>query len=348
MTGTDDLADQLRLTESELTTLHALRLQMMRVDIQQARREGTRDNKRQIMDTFHTEFLVAMRSAGCNVRSSDLYDPDAPARLASGIESRSRAMILLIDLMTFNPWFPSMKWVAAARSESLQLAAEQLTGLSKEDFDAATEEFDSLMRQLRRKSIKWGRVAAVSAVGLGIGVATAGAAAPAIGGVIGASLGLSGAAASSAGLAMLGGGSIAAGGFGMFGGTILVTGVGGAFAAGAAGATARFSRIGSAQVAADAIKMDLLAKLVLADSPDRDQKLRRVAEGLQSRINDISAKINLLSERIVTLKAENKRLGDENRSLKDELANLRADRAEAEKTRTTLEVVLDRLPVVAR
>jgi len=347
MTGTDGLADQLTLTESELATLHALRLQMMRTDISQERREVTRENKQRISNAFHTEFLVEMRSAGCQVRSSDLSDPDAAPRLAGGVQSRSRAMILLIELMTFNPWPPPMKWVAAARRESLRLASEQLAGLSSDDFDAATEEFDTLMRQLRRQSIKWGRVAVVSAVGLGIGVATAGAAAPAIGGVIGASLGLSGAAASSAGLAMLGGGSIAAGGFGMLGGTILVTGVGGAFGAGAAGATARFSRMGSAQIAADAIKLDLLAKLVLADAPDRDQKLRRVAEGLQSRINEYSDKINLLSERIAKLKAENKRLGDENRSMKDELADLRADRAEAEKTRATLEVVRDRLPVVA-
>jgi len=347
MQSDDGLADQLKLTLGELETLHALRLQMMRADIVQERRELNRENKQSIMDIFHVDFLDATKSAAADVQSSDLSSPDVAARLAGGIESRSRAVIVLIDLMTFNPWFPSMKWVAAARTDALQLASKQLHGLSKDDFDTATTEFDALMRQLRRKSIKWGRVAVVSAVGLGVGAATAGFAAPAIGGVIGASLGLSGAAASSAGLAMLGGGSVAAGGFGMFGGTVLVTGVGGVFAAGAAGATARFSRMGSAQVVADAIKLDLLAKLVLADAHDHDQKLRRVAEGLQSRINDFSAKINTLSDRIVTLKAEIKRLGDENRLLKDELAGLREDRAEAQKARTTLEVVLDRLPVVA-
>lgn len=52
-------------------------------------------------------------------------------------------------------------------------------------------------------------------------------AAPAIGGAIGAwGTGLSGAAASSHGLALLGGGSLAAGGFGMFGGTVVVTAAG--------------------------------------------------------------------------------------------------------------------------
>lgn len=345
MHDADDLADQLTLTPDELVTLHALRLQMMRTDISQERRDARKQSKQLVFNEFQRNFLVALRSTGVAAPSGS-FGPDAAAELAGAIDSRSRAMILLIDLMTFNPWYPSGKWVSAARQEGLQRAVQQLAGVSQDDLDAATREFDALMRQLKRKSVKWGRVAAVSVVGLGVGAATAGWAAPAVGAAIGASLGLSGAAATSAGLAMLGGGSIAAGGFGVFGGTVLLTGVGGVFAAGAAGATARFSRVGSAEVIADAVKLDLLAKLVLVDSQDRDQKLRRVAEGLQSRINDFSEKINLLSERIAALKAENKRLGDENRALKDELSSLREDRSEAEKARATLEVVLDRLPAV--
>jgi hypothetical protein len=60
-------------------------------------------------------------------------------------------------------------------------------------------------------------------------------AAPAIGGAIGAYTGLSGAAATSHGLALLGGGSLAAGGLGMAGGTAVITaagaGLGGALGA---------------------------------------------------------------------------------------------------------------------
>ncbi|NLH98422.1 MAG: hypothetical protein GX446_02905 [Chthonomonadales bacterium] len=51
-------------------------------------------------------------------------------------------------------------------------------------------------------------------------------AAPAIGGAIGAMTGLSGAAATSHGLALLGGGALAAGGLGMAGGTAVVTALG--------------------------------------------------------------------------------------------------------------------------
>lgn len=54
---------------------------------------------------------------------------------------------------------------------------------------------------------------------------TAGAAAPAVGALIGSGMGLSGAAATSAGLATLGGGALAAGGAGMAGGVALVTSI---------------------------------------------------------------------------------------------------------------------------
>jgi hypothetical protein len=78
----------------------------------------------------------------------------------------------------------------------------------------------------------------------GVAIAvTAGAAAPAIGMLIGSGMGLSGAAATSAGLAAVGGGALAAGGAGVAGGTsiLIATGaaagaVGGAVASGVAAA----------------------------------------------------------------------------------------------------------------
>uniref|UniRef100_A0A7S3DDC8 Uncharacterized protein n=1 Tax=Palpitomonas bilix TaxID=652834 RepID=A0A7S3DDC8_9EUKA len=60
--------------------------------------------------------------------------------------------------------------------------------------------------------------------------------APGIGTAIGASMGLSGAAATSAGLAFLGGGSLAAGGLGMVGGTVMIALAGGLIGAATVGA----------------------------------------------------------------------------------------------------------------
>jgi hypothetical protein len=67
-----------------------------------------------------------------------------------------------------------------------------------------------------------GRYAVVLVGGLTITYMTAGIVAPWVGGAIGSLSGLSGAAAVSQGLALLGGGAIAAGGFGMAGGTFVV------------------------------------------------------------------------------------------------------------------------------
>ncbi|HEY3821859.1 MAG TPA: DUF726 domain-containing protein [Polyangiaceae bacterium] len=95
-------------------------------------------------------------------------------------------------------------------------------------------------RQSGASGWTWKRIAVVGGVTVGAAallVITGGAAAPAIGGAIGSTfMGLSGAAATSAGLAALGGGAVAAGGFGMAGGTVVVAGGLGLMGGGFAGA----------------------------------------------------------------------------------------------------------------
>lgn len=186
-----------------------------------------RKRKRDTIRRHHSEFLATIGSVDDESLIAHVDITDAAKRLAGRIDKRSRAMILLVDL-TFNPWHPEDKWVPTARKEALKAARRrigrcQYRGIWRQ----LPKEFDALFKELRQKSIKWGRVAAIGIVGAAVGVATGGLAAPYIGGMIGASMGLSGAAATSAGLAALGGGALAAGGFGVFGGTILVGGVGG-------------------------------------------------------------------------------------------------------------------------
>jgi hypothetical protein len=361
-------AAQLKLSSLEIFALHALRRQMMRTDLRNEKNAKAKERKRETIRRHHSDFLTAMESVDNESLISEASATDAAKRLAGRIDKRSRGLILLIDLMTFNPWYPDDKWVPAARKEALSKAVDELAGVTPEDLAAATKEFDALSKELRQKSIKWGRVAAIGVVGAAVGVATGGLAAPYIGGMIGASMGLSGAAATSAGLAALGGGSLAAGGFGVFGGTILVGGVGGVVAGGAAGAATRYSPAGAGEVVLDAIKLDLLAKLVLNDAPDRDQKLRRVVEGLNYRLNEIAEQVNVLNDRIVEKRAEIKKLreeksrvlGDndalsdevsnlrkENSALRDELNKLKEARTEAEEAVTTLEVIVDRIATPA-
>jgi pimeloyl-ACP methyl ester carboxylesterase len=110
-------------------------------------------------------------------------------------------------------------------------------------FEKASDRLDSLTRyeeifEYEQPNLaKASKLVGVGATALAVGVTGGLAAAPAVGGAVGTALSTySGAAATSYGLALLGGGSVAAGGLGMAGGTIVVAAVGGALG-GAMGAS---------------------------------------------------------------------------------------------------------------
>lgn len=112
----------------------------------------------------------------------------------------------------------------------------------------ALEDYHEFLEFERRNLARGSRVATISVLSAGALATGAFLAAPAIGGAIGslsvAGAGYTGAAASSYGLALLGGGSIAAGGLGMAGGTAVVAAVGGALG-GALGSSVTTAYIGA-------------------------------------------------------------------------------------------------------
>jgi pimeloyl-ACP methyl ester carboxylesterase len=104
----------------------------------------------------------------------------------------------------------------------------------------ALDEYRSWLTFDKANAARVSKIASVAVVGGVVMAPMAFVAAPAIGGATGALTGLSGAAATSHGLAMWGGGALAAGGLGMAGGTAVLSAVGGGLgsALGAAVATA--------------------------------------------------------------------------------------------------------------
>jgi hypothetical protein len=120
-------------------------------------------------------------------------------------------------------------------------------------------------------------------------------AAPFIGGIIGGFMGFSGAAAVSAGLAVLGGGAVAAGGFGMLGGTVVIAaafgaaGGGGAllFAGEGGDLVARFAAIKSQAVFAHLVELGLMDHTLAGDFMDsfeqQSAEYRRAAERAKER-----------------------------------------------------------------
>ncbi|PQP14020.1 hypothetical protein [Rhodococcus opacus] len=262
-------------------------------------------------------------------------------RLPQLFDSRERSMLVLVDLILFDPWPAKASWQTVTRRTALEALVDEFPHLDRADLNRMRDENTLLLRRLRRKSVHWGKVAVIGAAGLAAGVATGGWAAPMIGAAIGSAAGLTGAAATSAGLATLGGGAIAAGGFGVAGGTALVTGLGGIAGAGAAAAGARWTPWTTGQVVADAMRLDLIARCVLIEAENRDEKQRRVVLSLQERLERVVADGERLLDRIRELSRENARLTAENKELREELRRQHADVKRAE---GALEVILDRLP----
>lgn len=353
-----DVADEMRLDVDEMLVLTLLQQLMLGRDLIAEKNADRQQAKKRFRDAFAEAAAMAHWSRGDDLPgwaregAAPIADrvpaqqrravEDAAPVFGARIDRRSRALLILIELVAFQPWSSGTGWVAAARRDALTAAAGHLDALRPGDLRAVTGEFDAVMRALARRNVRWGRVAAASAAGVVLGVASMGFAAPVIGAALGGTLGLTGAAATSAGLAALGGGSVAAGGFGVAGGTALLTGLGalGGTVAGAAGS--RITGWSASQVVGAAVKLDVVARLVLLDAEGDEAKARLVVEGLQARLDEVGTTIGRLAEQLRRLSAENSRLTTENEELRRQLE---AERDEAETAQTALEVVIGRIPV---
>lgn len=347
------------LSPNEALTVRALQVGILQADLEHSGKASVRARKGELLLEFSEAVLRDVSAdpepkwvppelriaATLPIRAQvEVLSGVGPA-LASRVSDRRTALVILAELITFAPWDGEYKSSDACRSAAVKAAAADLTGLRDGDLETMNNEFESLQKTLRRKSIRRGRIAAIAVAGAGLGVVTGGLAAPAIGAAVGSAMGLSGAAATSAGLAALGGGSLAAGGFGVAGGTFLVSGVGGVAFASAAAAGTRFSPLAYRGLVHEAVALDLVARMVLADAPDRDEQIRRVVESLQETINGLSDRTKLLVTKIENLKKQKSETDAENSALKQEIKELRDELADLKATESTLTVVRDRLPV---
>lgn len=353
----EDVVEKLHPSSHERLALFGFQLKMFEADLANEDSAGRLASKLRVrkdleLKTFEVarQLVNELADAGdtqladsLNLTTSGDLVSDLAARsgeLCRLVEGRSRAMLLLIELVTFDPWQGQSRWVGQTRDKSLHEAQECLDSVAQRDVVRIESELKGIVKAVRRRSVRWGRVAAVSAVGLGLGVVTMGAAAPAIGAAIGTTAGLSGAAATSAGLATLGGGSLAAGGFGVAGGTALLTSMGAVGGASAAAAGTRWTQWTGGAVVIDAVKLDLVTRLIIVETEGNDAMARRVVESLQDRLAEVGARLTTLADQIQELKKQNAKLTTENKELRD---RLKSEQAEAQLAEMTLAVVIDRV-----
>lgn len=144
------------------------------------------------------------------------------ARALSSHLTVEQQRVLLVEAATTPSWPKGNSWAVERDMVSAQSASLFMSEVRAEQTAGIRETFELASKRLRQDSKAPGAQATQATVMAALTVASGGAG-PAVGTFVGTHfLGLSGAAATSAGLALLGGGSLASGGFGMAGGLHLL------------------------------------------------------------------------------------------------------------------------------
>ncbi len=205
---------------------------------------------------------------------------------------------LLIDLALADPYSPYEVKASGSDFKDSLIAVSRALGLPVK---AATEVLEVRAEAVKaHRALPWKKIAASGAIGTVILASGAWILAPAIGTALGTAAGLSGAAATAHGLALLGGGSLAAGGAGMAGGLWIVTGVGAAVGVTAGGAGQALKELGAAQVRVELIKLQMSYKLDVIHGQAHIHKARSVIAELdksRAELEQALAEERLLNDR---------------------------------------------------
>lgn len=190
---------------------------------------------------------------------------------------KDKATTFVIDLAFTNPFAPyELKYKESHFDSALKNVAP-LVHLKAEDVDRIRRTQREALKAHRH--INWKKIALFSLGGLVI-APIAWFAAPLIGGAIGVAAGLSGAAATAHGLAILGGGSLAIGGLGMAGGMGVVTGSATAIAVLGAGGSQFLLQLGAANAKIELIKLQVNYKEVVLGTQTQVKKVQEVIKKL--------------------------------------------------------------------
>ena len=239
---------------------------------------------------------ASLAPLGDDARRYLITSPELAAASLGGVDQRRRAIVLMIELAAFQPWPESTDWNTGKRREALFAFVDAMPApVDHELMREIDKALAVAVRRLSRREVDKRKVVAVVAGGAAVGVLTGGLAAPLIGGAVGGAMGLSGAAATSAGLALLGGGSVAAGGLGMAGGTAIIAGTAGVGAAGVGAAGTWLAGVPPTDVVVESAKLEVLFEYLLVREEKSDDLQRLVVTRLQEQISDLVTEINDLT-----------------------------------------------------
>lgn len=209
--------------------------------------------------------------------------------LLEGKWPQDEAVTFIIDLAFTNPFAP---YELRYHDDEMGIGLEhvgQLVGLDESDVQRIRRTQQEALRVHRH--IDWARIALYGLGGLVLLGAGGWLVAPIVGGAIGVATGLSGAAATAHGLAILGGGSLALGGAGMAGGMWLATGAGAAIGVLATGGSTFLLQLGAATARIELIKLQVSYKEVILGTQMELKKAQEVIVSLTQQRDEIIQQI---------------------------------------------------------
>ncbi len=201
-----------------------------------------------------------------------------------------RSVTFLIDLAFSNPFAPYELSYSAKAFSSALTEVGKLVGVSAEGVRRILQTQKEASKV--HSQIGWAKVAAVGVGGLVVLGLGGWLLAPVIGGAIGSAAGLYGAAATSHGLAILGGGSLAIGGLGMAGGIWVVAGTGATVGLLSAGGATLLLELGAARAKVELIKLQVSYKEVILRNQTELKKAQEVIKLLAQSRDEIKQQLD--------------------------------------------------------
>lgn len=246
-----------------------------------------------------------------------VLDADELGSALRRCSSKIQGGVVLIELLGFTPYVPlgpigeaERKKLSACKldervQERILHEVARALGFPKEFVQQLR---DALRRTRRDLQGGRARAAALVAGGIALGAGALALSATGVGALIGAGMGLKGAAAVAAGLAFLGGGSVAAGGFGMAGGmAVLVLGGGTVGAAAGLGADQVVQALTKEATVNEAAKLRVLMDEVLVHH-HRDVRLHQeVLRQQRQAIVTLQAEVDAKEVELAKLRAARER-----------------------------------------
>jgi hypothetical protein len=229
---TADQLSVLTLNNDEQLALAAILLKLMTESLNYLEAQG-KDSGIRRSRLNHLRFAISKHAdqKGSHAPLGFESDP-AYSKLLRATRDETSALQIIVAAAASQPWVEDipddemMRLPSAPRAAVLRAAGAAMPGaVDRSTIKLIDKCLGPSKLQQAAPAIKIAGITLFALAGVAL---TAGVAAPAIGGAVGAgAMGLSGAAATSAGLAALGGGSLASGGLGMAGGTAVLGALGG-------------------------------------------------------------------------------------------------------------------------